>query len=102
MKLVGRRLLAWLCSARSTAILATIPAACAVGIWFSWVNDNAVLRERAVAVTAGLGGGFRKKKDDNHLVFPYQDFYKERPLFFLSTPRPYTHQGHESEWGDGR
>jgi hypothetical protein len=96
MKLVGRRLLAWLRSARSTALFAAIPAACAVGIWFSWVNDNAVLREKAVAVTAGLTSDPGKISAINHWVYRNQGFGKNERFFLVPALGPTPNQVLES------
>jgi hypothetical protein len=93
---VGRRLLAWLCSARSTAILAGIPAACAAGIWLSWVNDNAVLRERAVAVTTGLTSDSAKISAINHWVYRNQGFTKNERYFLVPALGPTPNQVLES------
>jgi hypothetical protein len=97
MKLVGRRLLlAWLCSARSIAIVAVLPAACAVGIWLSWVNDNAVLREKAVAVTAGLTRDSTKISTINHWVYRNQGFTKNERFFLVPALGPTPNQVMES------
>jgi hypothetical protein len=92
MKLVGRRLLAWLYSTRSAAIFAAIPAACAVGIWLSWVNDNAVLREKAVAVTARLTSDSAKINAINHWVYRNQGFAKNDRFFLVPALGPTPNQ----------
>src|SRR5260370_27034559 len=96
MKLVGGRLLAWLYSMRSAAIFAAIPAACAVGIWLSWVNDNAVLREKAVAVTARLTSDSAKISAINHWVYRNQGFAKNERFFLVSALGPTPNQVLES------
>lgn len=92
MRLVGRRLLAWLYSTRSTAIFAAIPAACAFGVWLSWVNDNAVLREKAVAVTAGLTSDSAKISAINHWVYRNQGFGKNERFFLVAALGPTPNQ----------
>jgi hypothetical protein len=87
MKLVGR-LLGWLYFARSGAILAAIPIACAVGIWSSWLNDNGVLRERAVAVTLGLTSASARISAINHWVYLNQGFTKNDRFFLLPALGP--------------
>jgi len=96
MKLVGRRLLARLYSTRSAAIFAAIPAACAVGIWLSWVNDNAVLREKASAVTASLTSDSAKISAINHWVYRNQGFAKNERFFLVPALGPTPHQVLES------
>ena len=39
---------------RIGAMFAAVLLACAIGIWYSWVCDNAILREKALAITADL------------------------------------------------
>jgi hypothetical protein len=96
MKLVGRCLLAWLYSTRSAAIFAAIPAACAVGIWLSWVNDNAVLREKASAVTASLTSDSAKISAINHWVYRNQGFAKNKRFFLVPSLGPTPNQVLES------
>jgi hypothetical protein len=96
MKLAGRRRLTWFCSARSIAIFAVIPAACAVGIWLSWVNDNAILRENAVAVTAGLSSDSTKISAINHWVYLNQGFTKNERFFLVPALGPTPNQVLES------
>lgn len=96
MKLAGRRRLTWFCSARSIAIFAVIPAACAVGIWLSWVNDNAILRENAVAVTAGLTNDSTKISAINHWVYLNQGFTKNERFFLVPALGPTPNQVLES------
>src|SRR5438105_2584051 len=92
MKLVGHRLPAWLYSARDAAICAAIPAAVAVGIWLSWVNDNAVLREKAIAVTAGLTTASAKISVVNHWVYRNQGFAKNDRFFLVPALGPTPNQ----------
>jgi hypothetical protein len=96
MKLVGHRLPAWLYAARDAAIWAAIPAAVAVGIWLSWVNDNAVLREKAIAVTAGLTTASAKISVVNHWVYRNQGFAKNDRFFLVPALGPTPNQVLES------
>jgi hypothetical protein len=57
-------------------MLAAIPVACAIGMWVSWLDDNAVLRERATSVTAGLSTASAKTSAINHWVYRNQGFTK--------------------------
>ena len=53
--MIRRRLLGSLRLGRIGAILAASPLACAIGLWSSRIDDNAVLRAKAVALTAERG-----------------------------------------------
>ena len=93
---MGRLLLASLYVARGAAIFAAIPAVCAIGIWSSWVNDNAVLREKAVAVTAGLTEPSAKISAINHWVYRNQGFRKNERFFLFPALGPIPNQVVES------
>jgi hypothetical protein len=56
--------------------LAAIPVVCGIGMWISWLGDNAVLRERALSVTAGLTTASAKINAINHWVYRNQGFTK--------------------------
>src|ERR1700745_2782588 len=86
--LVNTRQLYWSSFARSAAMLAAIPIICASVMWVSWLNDNSVLRERALAVAAGLTTGSAKIIAINHWVYRNQGFTKNDGFILLPALGP--------------
>src|SRR5215471_668484 len=80
--LVARQL-DWPFFGRSTAALALLPLACAMAIWMSWLNDNAVLREAAMAVTRDLTTPSAKIIAINHWVYHNQEFAPNDRYFLI-------------------
>jgi Transglutaminase-like superfamily len=76
-----RRLRSCLYSVRIGIIVALLPLACAIGVWFSWESDNAVLRQQAQAITAGLTSASARIMAVNNWVYHNKGFYTDR--FFL-------------------
>jgi hypothetical protein len=76
-----RRLRSCLYSLRIGIIVAVLPLACAIGVWFSWESDNTVLRQQAVAITAGLTSASARIIAINNWVYHNKGFYTDR--FFL-------------------
>jgi hypothetical protein len=78
-------------------MLAAIPIICAIAVWISWLSDNAVLRERAMAVTAGLTTASAKISAINHWVYRNQGFTKNDRFFLVPalgpTPLQVLHTG---------
>jgi hypothetical protein len=83
-----RRLLGVLYFARIGAMLAAIPMAGAIGAWSSWKHDNAVLQEKAVAVTAGLTSAATKISAISHWVYRNQGFGKNHRFFLIPALGP--------------
>jgi hypothetical protein len=69
-------------------MLAAIPIICASVMWVSWLNDNSVLRERALAVAAGLTTGSAKIIAINHWVYRNQGFTKNDGFILLPALGP--------------
>jgi hypothetical protein len=94
---IGNRLLGCSYFVRIGAIVALVPAACAICVWYSWVSDNAILREKAVAVTAGLTNTSARITTINHWVYHDQGFGKNDHFFLLPALGPTPNQ--VLEWG---
>jgi hypothetical protein len=82
---------------RIGAIVAAVPAACAICIWYSWVSDNAILRERALAVTAGLTNTSARITTINDWVYHNHGFDKNNHFFLVPALGPTPIQ--VLEWG---
>jgi hypothetical protein len=83
-----RRLLGVLYFARIGAMIAAIPIVGAIGVWSSWESDNAVLREKAVVVTAGLKSAATKISAVSHWVYRNQGFGKNYRFFLIPALGP--------------
>src|SRR6516165_5602707 len=57
-------------------------------MWISWLGDNAVLRERALSVTAGLTTVSAKISAINHWVYRNQGFTKNDEFILVSAFGP--------------
>lgn len=77
------RQLDWPSFGRSAAALAVLPLACAMAIWMSWLNDNTVLREEAMAVTTGLATPSAKIIAINHWAYHNQGFAPNDRYFLI-------------------
>src|SRR5262252_6615000 len=73
----------WPSFGRSAAALALLPLVCAIAIWMSWLNDNAVLREEAIAVTRDLTTPSEKIIAINHWVYRKQGFAPNDGYFLI-------------------
>lgn len=73
---------------RLAAIVAIVPLGCAVGIWLSWIADNAVLRNQALAVTAALTSDAARISAVNDWVYHDQGFAKNRHFFAIKALGP--------------
>lgn len=76
-----RRLRSCWYSVRIGIIVAVLPLACAIGVWSSWESDNTVLRQQALAVTAGLTSASARIVAVNNWVYHHKGFSTDR--FFL-------------------
>jgi hypothetical protein len=83
-----RRLPSVLHLMRIGAMLAAIPLAGAIGAWSSWENDNAVLQEKAVAVTGGLASAGVKISTISHWIYRNQSFIKNDHFFLIPALGP--------------
>src|SRR5947207_15594955 len=64
-------------SGRSLIIFAAaIPLMCAIGLYFNWQQDNAVLRKQALAITAPLDNALARIRTVNHWVYLNKGFDK--------------------------
>ena len=90
------RLLACSYLARRGVVIAAIPAACAISIWYSWVGDNAILREKALAITAGVTSASARIVAVNHWVYHNQGFGKNEHFFLVPALGPTPNQILES------
>lgn len=82
---------------RIVAIVAAVPLACAIGIWYSWVGDNNILREKALEVTAGLTSASSRITTINDWVYHNQGFAKNDHFFLVLMLGPTPNQ--VLEWG---
>jgi hypothetical protein len=73
----------WPFLGRSAAALALLPLACAMAIWVSWLNDNTVVREKAMAVTTDLTTPSAKIIAINHWVYRNQGFAPNDQYFLI-------------------
>ena len=69
-------------------VLSAILIACAVAIWVSWLNDNAVLRDKAIAVTNGLTTVSAKIIAINQWVYRNQGFAPNKRYFLIPALGP--------------
>lgn len=76
-----RRLRSCWYSVRIGLIVAVLPLACAIGVWCSWESDNTVLRQQALAITAGLTSASARIVAVNNWVYHNKGFSTDR--FFL-------------------
>jgi hypothetical protein len=81
--MIRRRLLGSLRLGRIGAILAAVPLACGIGVWSSRIDDNAVLRAKAVALTAGLTSASARIWTINDWVYHDQGFGKNHRYFIV-------------------
>ncbi len=68
---------------RIGTILAVIPLVFAVEVWSSWISDNAVLKERALVITAGLTSDSARIRIINDWVYHNHGFGKNNQFFEL-------------------
>jgi hypothetical protein len=74
---------------RNIVILAgTISLACAIGLFFDWQQDNAVLRRKALAITAHLDTDSAKIRAVNDWVYHNQGFAPNDQYFVVSALGP--------------
>jgi len=74
---------------RNIAILAgAISLACAIGLFFNWREDNALLRRQALAITAHLDTDSAKIRAVNDWVYHNQGFGKNDQYFAVSALGP--------------
>ena len=74
------------------AMFAAVPLACAIGIWYSWVGDNAILREKALAITAGLTSASSRITTINDWVYHNQGFAENDHYFLIPVLGPTPNQ----------
>lgn len=78
-----RRLLGGFYLGQLGAIVAVIPFVCGIGVWSSRVGDDAVLRDNALAVTAGLTKTSARIWAINDWVYHNHGFAKNNHFFIL-------------------
>jgi hypothetical protein len=93
---IGNRLLGCAYSVRIASIFAAVPAALAICVGYSWVSDNAILREKALAVTAGLTDASARITAINNWVYHNQGFGKNNHFFVAPALGPTPNQVLES------
>lgn len=91
------RVAACLYLGRIGVIVASVPLVCAIGIWFTRIGDDAVLREKALAVTAGLSSAATRITTINDWVYHNQGFAKNKHFFLVPMLGPTPNQ--VLEWG---
>jgi hypothetical protein len=69
--------------ARIAAIFAAVPFACAVAVWSSRTSDDAILRDKALAITAGLTSTSARIWAINDWVYHNQGFGKNNRYFIV-------------------
>jgi hypothetical protein len=74
------------------AVLSVVPLACAIGIWYSWVQDNAILREKTLLITVGLASASSKIIAINNWVYHDQGFAKNNRFFLVPILGPTPNQ----------
>ena len=74
--------------ALSALVLSAILIASAVAIWVSWLNDNAVLRDKAIAVNNGLTTVSAKIIAINQWVYRNQGFAPNKRYFLIPALGP--------------
>jgi len=84
----GSRLQSCLRFGRAGTMLAVIPFGLAVAVWSSWVGDSAVLKGRALAVTAGLTSDSARIRAINDWVYNNQGFDANDRFFILPVLGP--------------
>ena len=65
-----------------------IPLACAIGLFFDWQRDNAVLRKQAMAVTAGLDYDSARIRAVNDWVYHNKGFEPNNQYFIIPVLGP--------------
>lgn len=78
-----RRLLGSLRLAAMGAVIAALPLVGAIGTWASWARDNAVLRDKALAITAGLTSTPARIWAINNWAYHDQGFVKNNRYFVV-------------------
>jgi Transglutaminase-like superfamily len=74
---------------RNLLILAgVIPLACAIGLFFDWQQDNAVLRRQAMAVTAGRDNDSARIRAVNDWVYHNKGFEPNNQYFIIPALGP--------------
>ncbi len=73
---------------RIGTILAVIPLVFAVEVWSSWISDNAVLKERALVITAGLTSDSARIRIINDWVYHNHGFGKNNQFFVVPALGP--------------
>lgn len=70
------------------AFVAIFPLGCALGVWSSWMVDNAVLRRQALAITAGLTDDSARVRAVNDWVYHDEGFAKNHRFFVVPALGP--------------
>ena len=68
---------------RIAAIFAAVPLACAVAVWSSRASDEAILRDKALTITAGLTSTSARIWAINDWVYHNQGFAKNNRYFIV-------------------
>jgi hypothetical protein len=69
-------------------VLIVLPFASALGVFFDWQHDNALLRQRAVEITANLSTDSGRIRAINDWVYQNKGFGKNNHLFMVSALGP--------------
>ena len=98
----NRRLRAGLACRRLGWVIGTIPLLCAIGVFFSWHQDEVVLRRQAEVITKNLNTNSARIRAINDWVYHNQGFAKNDRYFIVPAlgPTPIQVMEQGGECGD--
>src|SRR5438093_11581299 len=76
------------CGRNLMIFAAAIPLICAISLYFSWQQDNAVLLRQALAITAHLDSDSARIRAVNDWVYHNQGFAKNHRYFLVPALGP--------------